>query len=153
MKIIGTIVSVCSLALPAMAASYDVSCGVTKQKTQGDYKVSASLKGTVSGNADEGFTLEDYKLSYTVYSSDDSGDSHWTDETIRGNQVENNPDYNPREYKNHVQFKLPSKRGKVELIYPAKLGSVTKFKAHVVMTWIDDHFGGTAHMFCKRTRN
>ena len=133
----------------AFASTYEVSCGVNKQPTQGGYKLSASVKGTVTGTAADGYTLGDYTVSYTVWTDGDV----WGEETITGDELENDARYNPREYADHVRFTLPSKQGKVELIYPGTLGNRKKFKAHLVLTHINDHFGGTAHVYCSKTRS
>lgn len=134
----------------ASAADYSLSCGVSKQKTQGDYAVSATVKGTISGDAEEGFTLSDYRVTYTVY-SDAEATEVWTDEVVTGNSLDNDPKYRPTKYKKHVKFAIPSKRGGVDFIYPGNLGNKKKFQAHVVFSYIDDHFGGTAHVYCSKT--
>ncbi len=151
MKILVVFMSFLSAAVFA-ATPYEISCGVTKQLTQSDYKLTASVKGMVTGTADEGFLLEDYTVKYTVYSTWDGKDEEGSKEEIKGRRLENDEKYSGTKYKDHVRFTLPSKVGKVELIYPAKLGNKKKFTAHLIFTYIDDHFGGTAHVHCKRTK-
>ncbi len=148
---------ICATLLPAfvMAAdTYNVSCGVKKQKTQNDYGLSVSLKTQIDGDVDSGFTIRNYKLAYTVWVDDAEGKftEEWTRETITGSKLNNDEKYDPDTYKKHVRFTMPSKQGKVELIYPEKLGKKKAFKAHVIFTNIVDHFGGTAHVYCTRTK-
>ena len=40
----------------------------------------------------------------------------------------------------------------MELIYPASLERDSRFEAYLVLTWIDDHFGGTAKVYCSRKK-
>lgn len=149
MKFLGVFLALFSSA--AMAATYEVSCGVTKQRTQGDYKVSASVTGTMTGNKEDGFTFEDYKVGYTVYTSDDEdNDEVWTSETVKGKSLDNDPKYKGTKYTKHVKFEVPSKRGNVHFIYP--YSNTKSFQAHLVLTYIDDHFGGTAHVYCTRKK-
>jgi len=151
MKILGLWAFLFSASVFA-SSTYEISCGVTKQLTQGEYKISASVKGYLTVTADKEYLLEGYKVAYTIYAdSSDEGEYVWAEETIKGDELKNSK-YKPIKYKNHVKFELPSKSGKVDFIYPEKLGTKKKFKAHLVLTWIEDHFGGTAHVYCQREK-
>ena len=150
MKVLGIIFLTVSLgAFASEGPTYKVSCGVNLQPSHSGYKVSASLKGLVSGKADTDFTLDEASISYVIYSNIDSV---WAEEDMAVESLDANENYNPLKYENHVQFKLPSKQGKVELIYPRALGNKKEFRAHLILTGIQDHFGGTAHMYCRRSR-
>ena len=146
MKMVSILFLLGSFAVFAAAPKYEISCGVNKQRTQGGYRVSASIKGTVTGQSGTSFNLDDYAVKYTIYS-----DSYvWGSETITGGDLANDASYKPREYKGHVRFNLPSKEGKVELIYPESLSNKKKFSAILILTNISDHFGGTAYLYCSR---
>jgi hypothetical protein len=130
----------------AQPNTYNVSCGVKKQKTQGGYSTSVLVKGKVTVGAKIA-TFDDYTVGYTVY-SDSVGKEVWTQETITGRDLANDAKYAGTKYTNHVKFNLPSKKGTVALIVPKNLKHNLKFQSHVVFTSIDDHFGGSAHLFC-----
>jgi hypothetical protein len=149
MKVISALV-VGLFAFGALAAdppTYQISCGVKKFKTQGDYKVSASVKGDVTGRSGKPYSIDNYTVGYTVYQFDDT---LWTQETITGGDLKAGP-YDPKKYEGHVRFDLPSKRGTVELIYPESLEREKNFEAILMFTHIDE-FGGRAVVHCSREK-
>ncbi len=137
------------ISLAADPPTYKISCGVKKHETQGSYSIGAAVKGLVTGRSGKPYTLEDYSVGYTVY--DQEGEV-WANEEIKGQSLDYNANYKPRKYLGHVQFSLPSELGKVELIYPASLEKKTRFEAHLVFTYIKDHFGGSAKVYCSRKK-
>lgn len=76
----------------------------------------------------------------------------WTDQNVEVVKVNNYAKYRPRVYKNHAKFPNIGKNffGIADFIVPHKdlLSGTEKFDGVFILSWIEDHWGGTTSAEC-----
>ena len=85
-------------------------------------------------------------------------DSCWASTEEKYGTTQNQVPYRPRKYKNHLKFPIDldsdNTYGSFDFIFPndeLRKGK-SKFSAHMIMTYINDHWGGTSTLDCEVTK-
>ncbi len=127
--------------------------------TQGMW-VNAATSAHIDVISESKVILRDLKLDYTIFEDIKPEEYIWSKGSQTVEEESNIINYNPRKYKNHMKFSInvngignENGFGLVDLIIPTKELTAAKinsnFEAYVIMTWMDDHFGGTTKVYCK----
>lgn len=100
---------------------------------------------TIKGNEAR---LHGHDFSYKLM----DGNSVWSEANIESKDlIRNNPNYNPRTYKNHFQFDISKGvNGDVKLLIPFNAGKNydDHFNAVLIFKGIDDHAGDSVNVEC-----
>lgn len=79
----------------------------------------------------------------------------WTNQTVAITEVPNRQNYRPRVYQGHAKFPNISQKfyGIVDLLIPHQdiLSARKNFSATFIMTYVQDHWGGTISADCRLT--
>jgi hypothetical protein len=126
------------------------------EETQGMI-VKAIVLADINVNGDKDVELKNLDTTYEILDGYDD-DYFWSKGQGVSESVSNYKHYNPRKYKGHMKFSygvygaIASGYGDLDLIVPAKeLVSNQKgstFTSYLIMTYMDDHFGGTISLNC-----
>jgi len=131
----------------------------TPYETQGMY-VTAVAEGDIEVISKNEISLNNFSTKYTIFADIGADEEIWSKGSFNAESLSNNITYNPRRYKNHFKYNISlyatagpdGGYGVLDLIIPAKnlLSSTVgdSFEAYLIMTWMDDHFGGTVKLNC-----
>jgi hypothetical protein len=126
------------------STTYDLSCvnnDIYTDLGTGELALNSTL--TVNGTND--YAIEGGNLKFFI-------EDAWTDQNVEIEKVNNYAKYNPRVYKGHAKFPSIGKKffGKVDFIVPHKaiLAGKKKFEGTFILSWVEDHWGGTATSEC-----
>lgn len=125
--------------------------------TQG-FLVRALITADVNVKGPNDVELTNLRTSYDI-NYDDSSSDHWSKGDHTEESVSNYQAYRPRVYKNHMKFSYyvyskqnyASGYGSLDLIVPTKAITsmyAQSFTSYLIMTYMDDHFGGTISLNC-----
>ena len=124
-----------------------------------DLWVTALVSGEFQAVSDKEVVFDDAVFAYKLYDSDHmSSKSIWSQGAQLYKSLGNSLSYNPRKYKGHMKFSVyvddrdTKGYGYLDLIVPADkmlAAKKSEFTGYLIMTWMDDHFGGTAKLNCK----
>jgi hypothetical protein len=127
-----------------------------------DMFVKAQISSEIKVISETDVSLENVELNYTILFDLNEPNSIWSQGNTTETTLPNNENYNPRKYHNHMKFSISvysdtsEGYGYLDLIVPTtnlvNLDDTTPFKAYLMMTWMDDHFGGTAQLNCNITK-
>lgn len=125
-------------------------------ETQG-MEVRTSMTAKINTISSTEVELIDLDLTYKILDFD----YVWSEGRSYDKSLSNLLTYKPRKYKKHMKFETSaddngsSGYGALDLILPIKnlLSSKSlSFKGYLIMTYMDDHFGGTAPLNCTITK-
>ncbi|MBT7608350.1 MAG: hypothetical protein HN576_01250 [Bacteriovoracaceae bacterium] len=124
--------------------SYDLSCINNDIDTDlGTAKL--ALHTTLTVNGANNYAIENGNLKFFI-------EDAWTDQDVNIEKVNNYKKYRPRTYKNHAKFPNVGKKffGKVDFIAPhnALIEGKEKFDGVFILSWVEDHWGGTVITEC-----
>lgn len=150
------ILAVTLLSINAIAQTKQLKCE-SIDTFDGQYMYrTVSFNSKLAKSGENSFTLSSLRLDYAL-SMDEELSGDWASANVfdENYTITNNEKYNPRVYKDHVNFAdLYSKEifGYIDLILPksalnSKLETVN-FTGYTIMTWMDDHWGGTVTLSC-----
>lgn len=137
-----------ALTLSSQASSaYHLKCTNTDAYT--DLGPSTlELETTITVHGENDYSLKGGNFKFTI-------DEDWTDQNIEIDIIRNYQNYRPRVYKDHAKFADFAKGffGLADLIIPHSdlLEGSENFQAHLILSWVDDHWGGTISADCKMT--
>jgi hypothetical protein len=126
------------------ATSYNLECVSSNAYTDlGDAKLKLNSIMTVNGAND--YVLESGSFEFFI-------EDAWTDQNVSTLIVENKKDYRPRVYTDHAKFPSISREffGMVDFIVPhaALMSGSKSFTAKFILSWVEDHWGGTISAQC-----
>lgn len=153
----------CLLGLFLFWAAFNTNAAsLNCAQTKGWRSVGMWATANVSGqyqSAAERAIFDSISFNYKVYWDPSlSGDELWAQGNQTYSDLPNEPNYSPRKYKNHMKFQVwvngsgaGSGYGDLDLIVPEKemlAMQPASFPGYLIMTYIDDHWGGTVKMDC-----
>ncbi len=105
-----------------------------------------NLNSTITVNAENDYVIEGGNLTFFIKEA-------WTDQDVEITKVNNYQKYKPRVYKSSAKFPSIGKGffGDVDFLVPHKSlmsGEETEFGGVFIMSWVEDHWGGTIHAQC-----
>lgn len=145
-----TIILIATLitSLTSFAQEKNFICTTEDQEFGGWLDFEAELKGNLTKKGSS-YEILQYYFNYDAK----DGDYSWSKADIRGaGPVRNNPNYRPRVYFNHLQFNISKGIfGYVNMLVPksAFKSSKNEFIVALIMSWIEDHAGGTVFLDCR----
>lgn len=146
---------VLTLSLSTNAAS------LTCKNIEGYVTQNMEVKVEISGEFDV-LSENDVEFStltiHYIIDEEENGYS-WSEGSVTNTNFGNNSDYNPRKYFGHMKFSTGvgydgtefDGYGYLDFIIPAKQLLAQKksnFNSYLIMTAMDDHFGGTVKLNC-----
>ncbi|SMF16864.1 hypothetical protein [Pseudobacteriovorax antillogorgiicola] len=150
-----------AVANHANASELEFSCRTPESFTPGYMHVDVNIEGTIKLNAKNNYTLS-YETLVDLKMVGDTSSESWARFDGAETAVQNYSSYKPRKYIDHMKFNLDDKLGSsgrswgdFDFIVPhfsdaSDLGQ--EFKAYLIMSGVDDHFGTTAPLLCKQTK-
>ena len=145
------------ISLTSISAA-DLTClQLEGQETQGMI-VKAEIKGTFEVSPNKRVTFSSISFEYVI---DEDQDFSWSRGMREVENLSNNVNYRPRVYKEHMKFSQWINGdygteydgfGELDLIIPTKVlleEKASKFTSYLIMTYMDDHFGGTISLNCE----
>ena len=124
-----------------------------------DLYVKAQTSSEIEIISEKEVNLKNFKVEYSLIYDLNEPNSVWSQGSSFESIIPNMENYNPRKYKNHMKFSMSVSNGTSEgygyldLIVPTEtlinLDDSKEFKSYLIMSWMDDHFGGTALLNCK----
>jgi len=106
------------------------------------------LDTTIIVNGKNDYSLQGGFFNLTI-------DEDWTNQMIALEEVKNLSTYKPRVYKEHAKFPDFAKGffGMADLIIPhaSLTEGLENITVHFILSWVDDHWGGTISADCKMT--
>lgn len=135
-------------SLSGFAQAQNFHCTTEDQEFGGWLAFEAELQGSliITGKS---YEIIQYDFTYDAK----DGENSWSKADIRGaGPVLNNPNYRPRVYFNHLQFDISEGVfDYVNMLLPQKAltHNSSVFKVVLIMSWIEDHAGGTVFLDCR----
>jgi hypothetical protein len=136
----------------------DLTClQLEGQETQGMI-VKAEIKGSFEVSSEARVTFSTISFEYLI---DEDGDYVWSRGRQLATDLSNYENYRPRVYKNHMKFSQLvhgdyqseyNGFGDLDLIIPSEIllsKKAASFTSYLIMTYMDDHFGGTISLNCE----
>ncbi|OUR97275.1 hypothetical protein A9Q84_13190 [Halobacteriovorax marinus] len=103
------------------------------------------LETIIAVNGENDYTIDNGFFKFSI-------EDAWTDQDFLLEEVHNYSTYRPRSYKGHAKFAnfAPAFFGMADLIIPhsALLEGKKNFTAHFILSWVEDHWGGTISTDC-----
>lgn len=135
------------------ANTYSITCESNDLYTDiGPTALKFESSITVLG--ENNYILEEGNFDFTMR-YDDESDYYWTNQSVETKAVENKKNYRPRVYSGHAKFEKFTSGffGIVDFIVPHQslLGenlTDTTFDGKFIMSWVEDHWGGTLFVEC-----
>jgi hypothetical protein len=134
-------------SLSHAAITYELSCFNDEIYTDlGQASLALTTKVIVKGHND--YYLKNGFFKFFI-------EDAWTDQTVKITEVKNYKKYRPRVYTQHAKFPNISNdfNGKADLIIPHAALNEGKlhFTGIFILTWVEDHWGGTVDAECRLT--
>lgn len=124
-----------------------------------DMYVKANINAQIEVLSQVEVNLKDLEVTYKIVDGPEESEYVWSEGKYPAEDTSNTIGYNPRKYKNHMKFEMSvvgsgsDGYGYLDLIIPTKkliqLDDSEPFKSYLILTWMDDHFGGTAQVNCQ----
>ncbi len=137
--------------------SKELTCLQEKGHYSNDLYIQAYVKAKITTINSEEYLLSNLYIHYKLI-TDFESNYIWSEGMVNEVNLTNKEGYSPRVYKEHIKFETyadgsgrTSGYGYLDLILPIqKIDSQTQenFTAFLIMTYIDDHYGGTAKLNC-----
>lgn len=136
-----------------------LNCVQTKGwKTEGMW-VTSNVSGEYEVISDKQAKFSEVSFNYRIFwDASLAEDSVWSKGEQTFTDLTNSLSYSPRKYKDHIRFSAyvngmasGSGYGDLGLIVPAKeilAAESADFTGYLMMTWMDDHYGGTVKLNC-----
>lgn len=154
----------CLLGLSLFLAAFSsqaarLNCAQTKGWATVDMWAVASVQGEYQTLSADRAAFSDIRFDYKVYweAGMDANDL-WAQGFQSYVDLANEPNYSPRKYKDHMKFQVwvnasepGSGFGDLDLIVPQKeimAAKAADFTGYLIMSWIDDSWGGTVKLDC-----
>jgi hypothetical protein len=138
------ILSLFILSTFASANTYTLNCHSTDAYTDIGY-ARLQMNSKVTVNSTNDYVLEGGTFKFFI-------EDAWTDQEVTVATVPNKKDYNPRVYFNHAKFPNISTEffGMIDFMLPhdALVNGTQRFTGVFVLTWVEDHWGGTITAEC-----
>ena len=135
-------------SLSGFAQAQNFHCTTEDQEFGGWLAFEAELQGSLIKTG-KSYKIIQYDFTYDAK----DGEHSWSQADVRGaGPVQNNPNYRPRVYFDHIQFDISEGIfGYVNMLVPktAFVTSKAEFTVVLIMSWIEDHAGGTVFLDCR----
>ncbi len=127
------------------STTYDIEC-VSDEAYTDLGSANLKLKSKITVNGENNYVLDRGSFQFFI-------EDAWTDQNVSVDSIENYKKYNPRVYKGYAKFPSISREffGKVDFIVPheALLTGANSFTGVFILTWVEDHWGGTITAECE----
>lgn len=158
------ILSLLIISISSFATTKNIRCN-TFYQVAWDMSVDIAIEGSITKNGENSYSITN-RYIYLSIDEDDNGSSWYKFEGRGESAVHNLRFYNPRKYQGHVKFAYdhdikadnPSHNwdenlfGYFELLIPSaqldEADSGDTFNSVAIMTYIEDHWGGSRTLKC-----
>jgi len=133
------------------ATQYSIEC---KNLNADTYigKSELTLKSTLIVEKFNDYTLMGGEFNFLIK----DGADYWTNQSVQIDKVPNKFNYNPRVYIKHAKFPRLSKDffGLAEFIvsHDDLLSDKKEFRGVFILSWVEDHWGGTILTKCSKLK-